>query len=183
MNLREMIARSPALGLGFGVVAILIAVYVLWPRSVVMPTQSFFTSDDGKTFYREDATLVPPYNVDGKIAVRANVYRCPVCGKQFVGTMERYKPDRVEAIRKDMAEAREQVEAVANGATDLPPAPSGPMPSDFETKRPGESESAWHVLAAGPTAVSASQMEAAMSGATLIRCSEHPDTVAEPVMP
>jgi hypothetical protein len=51
----------------------------------------FFTIDDGKTWYLDDAKCIPPYTKDGKEAVRAYVYQAGD-GTQFVGFLERYSP-------------------------------------------------------------------------------------------
>ena len=64
-----------------------------------MLSQVFFTDDDGKTWFPDDAKRVPPFDRNGKPAVRAHVYKCG--GKTFVNHMERYTPEakkKVEAI-------------------------------------------------------------------------------------
>jgi hypothetical protein len=51
----------------------------------------FYSADDGKTWFVDDSTKIPPFLKDGKEAVRAYVYRTKD-GKEFVGLLERYSP-------------------------------------------------------------------------------------------
>jgi hypothetical protein len=52
---------------------------------------TFYSDDDGKTYYRDSIYNLPPYEHDGKVANRAVVF---TDGSQtFVGYLERYTPD------------------------------------------------------------------------------------------
>jgi hypothetical protein len=86
--------------------------------------KAFFSIDEGKTWFREDARKIPPFTRDGKEAVRAYVYKCDD-GKEFVGFVERYTP-----------ELKRKLEAAdANGGGD------GPMldaAKGIEVKGPGQ---------------------------------------------
>lgn len=88
--------------------------------------QIYFTIDDGKTYYADTIDKLPPYDFNGKEAVRAYVY----AGKDdvpFVAYLERYTP----AARKRMGE--------------LDPGNKIPIDREFtmaegtEVKRPGDS--------------------------------------------
>lgn len=59
--------------------------------------KSWYSTDDGKTWFADDVTKVPPFNKDGKQAVRAYVYRAPD-GTEFVGYLERYTPAGKRAV-------------------------------------------------------------------------------------
>jgi hypothetical protein len=50
---------------------------------------SFYTIDDGATWFPDRTDLLPPFKKDGKDAVRAYVYRGPD-GVEFVSHLERY---------------------------------------------------------------------------------------------
>ncbi len=50
--------------------------------------QSFFTTDDGASYFAEDANKLTPFDHDGKEAVRAHVYA--LNGKKWVAYLERY---------------------------------------------------------------------------------------------
>jgi hypothetical protein len=52
---------------------------------------SYFSVDDGKTFFVASGDNVAPFDYQGQQAVHALVYECN--GKRFVGYLERYTPD------------------------------------------------------------------------------------------
>jgi hypothetical protein len=54
------------------------------------PPDSYFTIDDGKTFFVAGSDNYPPFDYKGQQAVHAYVFECS--GKRFVGYMERYIP-------------------------------------------------------------------------------------------
>jgi hypothetical protein len=80
---------------------------------------AFYTTDDGATYFVANMENVPPYEHQGKQAVRAHVFEYK--GKSFVGYLERYT---VEG-RKAMMEKR------SNPATQL---------YHREVKKPGEAK-------------------------------------------
>ena len=110
MGIRETLNENPRLttGITAGII-ILTLIWILW--SVFggggnTPTAGgvgkvFFTDDDGKSWFPDDATKIPPFDHNGKQAVRAHVYKCD--GKTFVNHMERYTADakkKLEALQK-----------------------------------------------------------------------------------
>ena len=110
MGLRETLNENPRLttGLTAGMIGVVL-LYILWSafggggtaRSDIAggKGQIFFTDDDGKTWFPDDAKKVPPFQHNGKEAVRAYVYKCG--GKTFVNHMERYTPvgkKKLEAV-------------------------------------------------------------------------------------
>ena len=56
---------------------------------------AYFTIDDGKTYFTASTANIPPFDYQGKQAVRAYVFECS--GKRFVGYVERYKPEARQA--------------------------------------------------------------------------------------
>jgi hypothetical protein len=96
MGIRERINDNR--GVTIGVIA---AVIVLAVGAVVMQVMAgrkafksglpelYYTVDDGKTFFAANSKNVPPFDYQGKTAVKAYVFRCPN-GKLFVGYVERY---------------------------------------------------------------------------------------------
>lgn len=105
MNLRETISQRPGLGIGAAVVLVLFGVGFAWLQTGGRAAPSagnakaFFSVDDGKTWFADDLTNVPPYEKDGKQAVRAFVYRCSD-GTQFVGYLQRFTPAAKSAIEQ-----------------------------------------------------------------------------------
>lgn len=153
-----------------------VVVYLLCGSSAEAGSgKRFFTVDDGKTFLAADAKLIPPCVIDGKTAVFASVFRCPTCGKEFVGNMSRYTAAGAEALRN-----QEQSSKPAAIPVGPPQMRKQAGIFDMEMKRPGEPENAWRVQ--GPPANMAA-MKAAASGVSPIHCPDHRDVAPEPVMP
>ena len=103
MNFRETIIKKPAFGLiaagGVLVVGIVI-IFVQVGGHGAPPArdEAFFTIDDGKTWFADSATNIPPFEKNGQQAVRAYVYRTSD-GKQFVNHLERFKPEAKQALQ------------------------------------------------------------------------------------
>jgi hypothetical protein len=92
------------------VVIILAAnVWVLW--STLGPNtpagrreQAYFATDDGATYFPDDASKMTPFDHDGKEAVLAHVYLSG--GKRWVAYLERYTKkarELMEAVQKQQA--------------------------------------------------------------------------------
>jgi hypothetical protein len=103
MGIRERLNQKPGLTAGVIGAAVILAtvgvvMQVLASRKK-FPSKlpdSFFTVDDGKTFFRASMDNVPPFDHEGKQAVHAYVFECG--GKQFVGYVERYTPEAHKSI-------------------------------------------------------------------------------------
>src|SRR5688572_13275444 len=93
--------------------------------------KQFFTTDDGRNWFTDDAAKVPPFKHEGKDAYRVVVYRCTE-GDEFAARLERY----AEPARKRLQDAVDR--ARARGDT-LPAAAAGFNP-EMEVKRPGAPE-------------------------------------------
>ena len=105
MNAREALSKHPRLSMGAAVLCVLVAIASLFLQTRGGSDQSagnakaFFTVDDGQTWFTDDLSNLPPFDKDGKQAVRAFVFRCSD-GKQFVGYLQRFTPDAKRAIEK-----------------------------------------------------------------------------------
>ena len=97
---------------------------------------SYYTIDDGATYFEESATKIPPFKHEGKDAVRAHVFKCGD-GKPFVGYLEMYTPQD-----KKMME-----DAIAGKA---PPAAYAGYSGQAMVKRPGK-QYPWIGLMPGTT--------------------------------
>lgn len=104
--------------------------------------QAFFSTDDGATWFRDDATKIPPFDKDGKPAYRVAVYEC-ADGEPFVSHMERYP-----------AEVKRRLEAARGGAPTRPAGTPGSAPpsppvtemmvrGQREVKEAGTGDAAW----------------------------------------
>ena len=95
--------------------------------------KSFFTVDDGKTFFVDSSDKIPPFERGGQQAYRAHVFECG--GKRVVGYLSRFTPEAIAALR----------EAAKYKGTGKPPPNVGVLSSigttGLQVKRPGEA--AW----------------------------------------
>ena len=164
-SLRERINKNPAVAAAVSAGIILIALlFIFWQCSggseaSLLNDKAFFTTDDGKSFFVDAATNVPPYQKDGKPAVRAQVFTCDDGDTKFVGYLEMYAP-------QDKA----MLEAMAKGAQNKGPSP---MPyvgfaGQPMVKKPGAPQNAWVML--GP------QTSAAYQQVVTVKC---PDGTTE----
>ena len=140
MGLRETLNENPKLVTG--VTAGLIVVVLIWiiassfggssgpARGGSAGTaKAFFSDDDGKTWFADDATKIPPFDHNGKQAVKANVFRCN--GKEFVNHLERYTADG----KKKAADAM-----TGNRAMRDPTIMATVQQQGLEVKRPGDKD-------------------------------------------
>jgi hypothetical protein len=104
MNLRTSFSGKPIRAIAVALVLLLagLAIIASQLRSASAPvsqSQAFFTIDDGKTWFADDAAKLPPFDKDGKQAVRAYLFRSAK-GKVFVNHLERFRPDAKQAIEQ-----------------------------------------------------------------------------------
>jgi hypothetical protein len=131
MGIREQLEKHPRLttGVTIGVIIVVLAL-IFWPSdgngAGAYPRTLFFTDDDGQTWFADDANKVPPFERNGKQAVRAYVYRCG--GKTFVNHMERFTAD-----------AKKKLEQISGNdlIAKLDPSVSGIPINSKEVKAPG----------------------------------------------
>jgi hypothetical protein len=101
-------------------------------REFSRPTfsEAFFTTDDGRTLFTDDKHLLPPFEYEGKTAVRAAVFEED--GKRVVKYLERFTAETQQAVaayERDKAAGRppQQAGLVMGAET-----------SGREVKRPGQ---------------------------------------------
>src|ERR1041384_2844291 len=96
--------RMAAIVMGGAVVlAILVIVYEMWPEGQAsMTRKSYYSDDDGKTYFVDDIGKIVPYLHNGKPAVLAHVYQCEGSKEKFVGYLQKYT-DQVRAQLEYMA--------------------------------------------------------------------------------
>lgn len=131
MGIREKLNDNPKLAFGVGVTTLAVAALAIVSQlsGGGGPTdQAFFTTDDGQTWFADDADKLPPFGHEGKEAVRAYVFVCN--GKEFVNHLERFTPERRKFMEATIA---------AKTAGTAPPAiPAGSaIAAGQEVKRPG----------------------------------------------
>jgi hypothetical protein len=93
--------------------------------------KAYFSDDDGKSFFVDERTKVPPFDRNGKPAVRAQLFTCDGGKTKFVGWLERYTPEAKKRLENQIQQ---------NG---------GKMPmvledeGGVEMKKPGTGEKGW----------------------------------------
>ena len=107
MGIRESINRNKSIGLLAGVLLLggsLVAI-VMQAQATADPGpgQSYYTVDDGKTFFTESSTKLPPFDKEGKLAYRAHVFECG--GKKVVGYISRFTQEAKDALAEAKASA------------------------------------------------------------------------------
>jgi len=103
MGIRQWLNEHPTSATWiFGAAVALALLGVVWQIAATRKTypsrspDSYFTADDGKTFFVASSDNIPPWDYKGRTAVRAFVFQCD--GKKFVGYVERYTSDARNAI-------------------------------------------------------------------------------------
>ena len=136
MSLREIINRNSKISLAViavGVVTALgLAAYQRKIPSTIVPTSGYFSDDDGKTYFQDDASNIPPFDHQGKQAVSAYVF-AGSDGKPFVGYLERaISPE----ARDTISAARHQlIEQASRSVPDS--SVMEEITKNLEVKRPG----------------------------------------------
>ena len=109
MGIREQINQNPKQTTAITAVIVVIAIlFIFWQACGGgtglggVSDKAFFSTDDGKTFFVDSATNIPPYMKDGKMAVRAQVFTCDDGKTKFVGYLEMYGPQE-KAMLEQMA--------------------------------------------------------------------------------
>jgi hypothetical protein len=59
----------------------------------------FYTVDDGETWFVDSSDRIPPFEHDGKMAVRANLFICTKDGTIFPAFLMRYSDEVIQAIK------------------------------------------------------------------------------------
>jgi hypothetical protein len=140
VGIRETLNENPRLttGITIGIIVVVLG-FILWQMhggSSSTPdgggrsggAQAYFSDDDGKTYFPDAATKVPPFDHGGKEAVRAHVLKCD--GKTFVNFLERYTP-----------EGKKKMEAMGGKPpVGDPTAMESVRSAGMEVKRPGDKE-------------------------------------------
>jgi hypothetical protein len=102
VGIRETLNKNPGITTGATAAIILLAVgFIIYQLTgggtPGIATEAFYTIDDGATWFEDDINKIPPFDKDGKQAVKAYVYECPGTDP-FVAYLERYTPEAKKAL-------------------------------------------------------------------------------------
>lgn len=138
MQIRQFLNRNPAIAIVAVLIVIGIAVWVIWSQAdggntVATPTEGYFTTDDGKTWFTDDVGRVTPFDKEGKQAVRAYLYKCGD-GAPQVAYLERYTAKGKEVVERYRAEQKANPTVPPKSLGELAALGQGSM----EVKKPGD---------------------------------------------
>ena len=109
MGLRETLNKKKSVSIGGSVFLFLLAgsylVYSQWPERRSKGDKTFYTVDDGQTWFLDSIYKTPPFDQDGKTAVRALVYSYNNGHKTFCPVVERYDSDMKKRLDDAVAQA------------------------------------------------------------------------------
>ncbi len=134
MGIREKLNQHKGMVIGIAITIIVIGAGLsIWQvrsqdRYAPFAGRSFFTVDDGKSWFALKSDQFPPFSHEGKTALGVHVFSCDGGKTQWVGYLERCTPEG----KKEMAELR----ARTRSARDLPTA-IPELLSNVEVKKPG----------------------------------------------
>jgi hypothetical protein len=170
MGIRAMFQNRQGLAAAIGGALIVGAASYLYlelgssDASAAVPSKTFVTIDDGKTFTAAPGDSLGPFTLDGKTAYTAYVFTCNGGKTKFVGYMERYS-DRAKAVVLEMRKQQQQSGGRAR------PSLRPEMLDGVEVKRPGEKDWIKHA-------------DVSRAGAVMdVRCPDAPDQRADLVLP
>jgi hypothetical protein len=133
VGIRETINKNPkvagAVSAGAAVIAIGLVVWTILGGSESFGgNKAYFTIDDGKTWFADDADRITPFDYKGKEAVMCFVYTCDGGKTKFVSYMTRYTAESKKQREGQINEGKKK----GLGIRDLALGPAA-----MEVKRPG----------------------------------------------
>src|SRR5512138_2206408 len=138
MDIRKAINNSPAIAIIVIVILVAACGWFLWsemkPAGAKPAKAAFFTVDDGATWFVDDVDKFPPFDKDGKPAVRAYLYKCSGSNKPVVGYLEQYTAKGKTVIEKYTAERKANPQVMPASLGEFASMGIGAM----EVKKPGE---------------------------------------------
>ena len=131
-----MSSRNKQLASIFCIVLIVagVAVWYFWLRTpeLRIPDKAFYSDDDGQTYFVDDLWKVPPFDHNGKTAVRAYVFSYDGGKKQFVAYLMKYDDEMKNRFEQELAATRQSGETVGAIVDNGPP-----IILHISIKRPG----------------------------------------------
>ena len=146
MGFRETLEQKRGVGIGIAVVLAIgagwLIVHETSGRQGTPPgphgTQYWFTTDDGKTTFADDAQKLPPFDHNGKQAVRACCFTSDDGNTHWIAYLERFSPNGKRVLEAYLRRPIEDQDGMER--TRL-------MSAGIEVKRPGAPETDWTTMA------------------------------------
>ncbi len=110
MRIRDTINENPWIGraaVGMVIlIALLVTVSMFGGEPVVRgPAQAYFSTDDGRTWFADDASKIPPFEHNGQTAYLAGVHQFEGT-EPFVAYLIRYTPEGKAELERFLASVR-----------------------------------------------------------------------------
>lgn len=147
MGLRQSINNNPIVTTALTAAIMIAAIWYILHRTLGnrptpprIPTQCYFSDDDGKTWFIDDAKNVPPFDHNGKKAYKAILFRCKD-GKPFVARLEGFDDEAKGMIQDEVSKGRNVLSAEYQTMTHGMMI-KHPGDADWTTLKPGDSASA-----------------------------------------
>jgi|ERR1700722_11308452 len=150
MSIREAINGKPLVGAGLAGLLLIIAVgigyqYTRGPSILSRIGTTYYSDDDGQSYYRDSLYKFAPYEHGGKTAVMAMVFSN---GEQtFVGLLQRFTPAAKSRLEDEYAKVRDGGEPL--GAFNAVMASPSIRNDGTEVKLPGPGND-WVLRSANP---------------------------------
>jgi hypothetical protein len=113
VGIRETLNKNPTYtAAGTAAIILLALLFIMWQAcdggggGPGAPGQAFYSIDDGKTYFIDEAGKIPPFKKDGKDAVRAHVFTCDGGKTKFVGYLEAYSPQDKKVMEETISGKR-----------------------------------------------------------------------------
>jgi hypothetical protein len=137
MGVREKINAKKSLGYGLSIAFILVAASVLaytqWPEHRFAGKTSFYSDDDGQTWFIDSIYKSTPFDHNGKQAYRAVIYSCENGKTKFCAYLMRDRPEDKKRLDDAVAQAAQQ----GNPPSSVALFEDKGIINDMEIKQPG----------------------------------------------
>jgi len=110
-TLNEKRQLSTVAAFGFVLLAAIVLAYQFWPQKKANLSQTYFTEDDGKTWFADSSYHVAPFDHNGKTAVIAEIYNYDNGSKTFCAYLAKYTPEAKKRLEAALADAQAKGQA------------------------------------------------------------------------
>lgn len=97
---------SVAIGCGLILVAAVSLAFQFWPQKKPNIAMTYYSDDDGQTWFEDSTYKVAPFDHNGKTAVIAEVYTYDNGDKSFCAYLAKYNPDAKKRLEAAFADAQ-----------------------------------------------------------------------------
>jgi hypothetical protein len=110
MFIRKKLADDKKMGIAIAIVLLAIAAFALavqfWPQRKANLAMAYYSDDDGKTWFKDSAFRVAPFDHNGKTAVMAEIYNYDNGSKEFCAYLAKYTDETKRRLETAIADAQ-----------------------------------------------------------------------------